>query len=557
MASLEKHILPLGEKHAKHLLRRASFKYTKVLIDQLKVLTPTQALDFLTIPTSLIVAKPYDPDPLGAPYGFFTDITDPAHPAYFLGTPKRTSIVSAWWWYNAINAGTLEYKLSHFLSTKFTVEKSNGASGSALEFYDHVCLLLFYSYGNFKKFAKRMCLDNTMSAYLGNNFNRKNSPNENYAREFFELFTIGKGKQIEPGNYTNYTENDIVEAAKLLTGIRRRRERDIIDTETNIASTRYNFPDHKLGQKKFSAAFNNKIIDSAINEAGMDAELTEFVEMVFGKIETAKHFCRRLYIYFVRSTISQEVEQDIITPLAQELYNNNYEILPIVRKLLESKHFYDLDDSNSEDEVIGGIIKSPLQLFSETFTYLNCTTKNPNIIAETRDFYIFFWDRFVHNTFFSGANMLPFDPETVAGHSAYHQSPEFDKAWISAATLISRYRMGESLIEGRNKISPNADIKAKIDIVTVIKDAGIISNPSDPNILCKELCDALFGQIPTKERVDYFKNSFLLKDAPGNQDFYWTSEWNKFLSTNNKSVVEPRLKELIIKIISAPEFQLF
>lgn len=49
-----------------------------------------------------------------------------------------------------------------------------------------------------------------MLRFLDNNLNRKNSPNENYARELLELFSIGKGPQIGPGNYTNYTEIDIL-----------------------------------------------------------------------------------------------------------------------------------------------------------------------------------------------------------------------------------------------------------------------------------------------------------------------------------------------------------
>src|SRR4030095_5436963 len=57
-----------------------------------------------------------------------------------------------------------------------------------------------------------------MLEYLNGNENNKNAPNENYARELLELFTIGKGIQAGPGDYTNYTEEDIKEIARALTG---------------------------------------------------------------------------------------------------------------------------------------------------------------------------------------------------------------------------------------------------------------------------------------------------------------------------------------------------
>ncbi len=550
MASLQLHDQPLGQKLARHLLRRASFKYTKALVDQFSLLTPTQALDLLTQNLGLTLNLPYDPQPDASPHGYWTESSDIN--LNFIGGPRKAAIVACWWWYNAINDGTLKYKLSHFLTTRFTVEKNNGATGTSAEFYDYIRLTLFYAYGNYKTFAKKIVVDNTMLAYLGNTFNNKNSPNENFAREFFELFTIGKGKQIEPGNYTNYTENDIVEAAKLLSGFKRKKERDFIDIQTGLPKGVNSFGQHNVTTKKFSTAFDIASIAPATDAASMDNELSQFVEMIYKKTETAKHFCRKLYIYFVKSNITEEIERDIITPLSAEFYANNYEILPTIKRLLQSKHFYDLDDTNSADETIGGIIKSPLQMLSEICTYLHCDFPNPT--TNPKDFYILFWERFAHNTFFVNANMLPFDPDNVAGHQAYYQSPEFDKTWISSATLIARYRLGESLLDGVNRIAGNATIVAKINISKVIKDNGLVSNAANPNILCAELCNAIFGQEPDTDRLNYFKTNFLLQ---GLDDFYWTSEWNKYVNTNNNSVVEPRLSSLLKKILGAPEAQIF
>ena len=79
-------------------------------------------------------------------------------------------------------------------------------------------------------------------------------------------------------------------------------------------------------------------------------ELDDFVDMVFEQLETAKNYVRKMYRMFVRSEWGQDVEDDIITPLAQQLKNNGYNLLTVLQKLLKSKHFFDLDDSDGKDE---------------------------------------------------------------------------------------------------------------------------------------------------------------------------------------------------------------
>ena len=548
MESLNPSTTVLGIKNAKHLLRRASFVYTKTLIDQYATLTPNQAINLLLTTNARVVDLPYDPLPVATPDGFWTEST--ALATSFQGQFRKNIMVGGWWWYNAINSPNLKYKMSHFLSTCFTVESTG--SGSATEFYDYIRLLLFYSYGNYKTLAKKMTLNNSMLTYLNNTSNSKTAPNENYAREFFELFTIGKGPQIGNGNYTNYTEADIVQAARVLTGFRRVAARNVIDSETQLPKGYNLFSQHHTSPKTFSSAFNNTVITAATTDVGMDAELNNFVNMVFNQQATAKNICRKLYIYFVKGTITSEVETDIITPLAQDFFSNGYEIAPIIRKLLESQHFYDLDDSDATNETIGGIIKSPLQQISEVCTYLQATISNPN--TDPYNYYYKFWNLFAYNSFLTGSNMILFDPENVAGHPAYYQAPDFDKSWISASTLIARYRLGESLLDGNNRISGNATIITKINISTVIRTTNIISVANDPYILTSELCNALFAQNPDTNRVNHFMNSFLLQ---GLATFYWTNAWDDFIATGVNAVVETRLKLLVTNILRAPESQMF
>jgi uncharacterized protein (DUF1800 family) len=531
-------------------LRRATFVYTKALIDQYSKLTPDQALDLLLVDSPLALPLPYDPLPTSEPNGYWTEKIN--FPYTVSDQYNQSPILGGWWWYNAINSPTLKFKLCHFLSTRFTVIKHPEVFGSATDFYNYIRLLLFYSYGNYKTLAKKMTLNNSMLEFLNNTTNVKSYPNENYAREFLELFTIGRGPQIASGNYTNYTETDIVQAAKVLTGFRRQYDRSVIDSETGIPKGYNQYSVHDTNPKTFSSAFNNTIISSATDATSMDTELSDFVDMVFNQQATAKNICRKIYTYFVKGAISPEVENDIITPLAKDFYDSGYEILPVIRKILESLHFYDLDDNDANDETIGGMIKSPLQQLSETCTYLQATIPNP--ATDPFDFYQVYWKSFVTNTFLLNSNMKLFEPETVGGHPAYYQSPDYDKKWISASTLIAKYKLAESLLDGINRITGSGTIAAKISISEVIKNSEIVSNPSDANALTAQLCNAMFAQETNSERITYFTNSFLLQDQ---SSYYWTDAWNSFIRTDDNSVIESRLKLLIINILRAPESQMF
>ena len=308
-----------------------------------------------SFPTVNTLSEPYDPLPTDSPDGFWTSSSE--LPNSFDGQGRKRSQVTAWWWHNAMQETTLKHKLSFFLHTSFTVGKDSGV-GAATYFFDHINLLDFYAFGNLKTLAKKITLDNGMLDYLDNTQNNKNNPNENYAREYLELFTILKGEQIGSGNYTNYTEIDIQQAAKVFSGFKKRADRSDIDPDTNIPMGYININQHDTNDKTFSSAFGNQVISGKDTELEIYEELDTFVEMVFAQSETAKAYCRKLYRYFVKSEWNEEVETDIITPLADLLIANNFEILPVVTTLLSSEHFYDADDSDATDNIIGSIIKN-------------------------------------------------------------------------------------------------------------------------------------------------------------------------------------------------------
>ena len=172
MASLNPNTAILGIKNAKHLLRRATFVYTKALIDQYSKLTPTQALDLLLIESTLPLSLPYDPLPTTAPDGFWTESTNLA--TSFSNQYGKGTIVAGWWWYNAINTPTLKFKLSHFLSTRFTIIKNPDVFSSATDFKVFITCpkSFFWSFGIFLNSVKSSFNKPLLPKYLTRNFSK-------------------------------------------------------------------------------------------------------------------------------------------------------------------------------------------------------------------------------------------------------------------------------------------------------------------------------------------------------------------------------------------------
>ncbi len=545
MASLNPLGTNLDLRKAKHLLRRASFNFSKEQLDTFVGMSAAQAVNSLMAVSPNALPEPFDPLPTEAPDGFWTSSAE--LPNSFSGQGRKRGVITAWWWYNAMNQISLKHKLSFFLHTCFTVGKDDGV-GAATYFYDYMRLMEFYAFGNIKTLAKKITLDNGMLDYLDNTQNNKSNPNENYAREYLELFTILKGEQIGAGNYTNYTEIDIQQAAKVFSGFKIQADRSAIDPDTGIPMGYINFNQHDTNNKTFSAAFNNQVITGKSIDTEIFDELSDFVDMVFNQPETAKAYCRRLYRYFVKSKWTEEVETDIITPLAQILINNDYEILPVVETLLSSEHFYDADDSDATDEILGSIIKSPLQLLSEICSMFSVTFPSPT--TDALNYYNNFFYRFIHNSFFKASGMDFFNPDDVAGYPAYYQEPDFDRYWFSSNTIIGRYKLIESLIEGKNTIA-SGNIYASLDTVLFVKNK--IANASDPNLLVSEMADLLYPESIDADRIAYFK-TFLVDE--GFPDYYWTGVWNQYLNTNDDLTVKTRLDALVMAMINAAEFQL-
>ena len=167
-------------------------------------------------------------------------------------------------------------------------------------------LIRQYTLGNYKNLVRDITKDIAMLRYLNGYLNQASAPDENYARELMELFTLGKG----PGS--QYTENDVKEAAKVLTGWQ---------VNATTYTTVFNSNRHSTANKTFSSFFNNTVITGRTGATAGDLELDDLLNMIFAQQEVAKYIVRKFYRWFVYYTIDSATETNVITPLADIFQN--------------------------------------------------------------------------------------------------------------------------------------------------------------------------------------------------------------------------------------------
>lgn len=544
----------LGPKLAKHLLNRSTFGPTNQQIKYFAELTPQQALDELLAPV-IAPAPPLDPL-TGASW------VNPAPNESNSGSEDLIHFFIAWDLEQKLKAEpNLTEKMTWFLHTHLPIAH-NIVTNSAAFYYQNV-LFRYYALGSYKKLFTKLTLDNGMLTYIDNYLNDYASPNENYAREMLELYSIGKGPQIGEDNYTNYTESDVKAAARVISGYTVDYTYTTIDEETNIPRGKIVLNGDKLaykhdpGSKQFSAAFQNTIItpnevaNGYATEAAVLDELDQLIELIFKQEETAKFLVRKMYRFFVYTEITAEIENDIIVPLANTFRQNNYDMAPLLRQMLESMHFYDMDTDPTADNIKAALIKSPVDVVLSAYRYFEIAFPDINATdaATLNDIY---------STIYRN-NLIPtleeqgipiYNPYDVAGYDAYYQFPGFHRIWITPNNLANRYYFSNYLLSGfENNMG---QMLAKLDIVPFVKSK--VMNPANAEEIIQVLIGDLLAEDLQPERYSYFLNNVLL-DALTTTS--WAMEWNNYIQSNDDTAVRTQLEALVTAIINSPEFQLF
>lgn len=524
-------------KEARHLLKRTSFGNTNAMIQEAS-----------TIGLQETIAKLFEVKPLPEPplkYLFNSELIDPdanygetwvnAAPIPVASTTQeKNKIINrrersffAWNFLQMQNSDiSIQEKMTLFWHNHFVAVNTNPHR----EYY-YQKVLRTNALGNFKTLTKEITLDTNMLLYLSGSQNTSASPNENYSRELLELFTIGKGAAVGNGDYTNYTENDVVEMAKVLTGW---RVRGLASTSGNPLEPFFSAFRHTNGSKQLSHRFNNAII----SENGK-YEYADLIDVIFEQEECANFISRKLYRWFVNSEISEVIETNVIKPMAKIIRDNNYEIAPALKVLLSSEHFF---------ETAFCMIKSPVDLlFSVTKSLLAEIPK-----SSVKEEYEFAYVLYLAAKEFE---QELFRHPNVAGWKAYYQEPLFYKTWVNNFLLPKRLEFCKVAITG-GRIKINNRNYNIAPLVPVLSIASKIQNAQDPNTLINELAGQLFNYQISESQITSLKDILI----PGLPDFEWTIEYSSYLAdTTNQSAkisVENKLKNLMAVMVQMSEFQI-
>jgi len=389
--------------------------------------------------------------------------------------------------------------------------------------------------GNFKNLVKEINVDAAMLVYLGGIYNVKEAPNENYARELFELFTIGKGPVDGEDSYTYYTEGDIIQAAKVLTGWY------VEDVFSGSERQRFEEKNHDETTKVFSEKFNNTSIQNNYED-----EHKDLVDMIFENERTSEYICEKIYRWFVYYVIDEDVTSKIIKPLAKVLRDNNYEIKPVLSKLFRSQHFFEIHTR-------GAMIKSPSDFnlgvlrqipFSDTSSF------------DFRDLYRF-WRNRGFDISNQGQDLL--DSPNVAGWPAYYQDPLYNELWINAVTLPMRTRDIITYFRdsGINATSGEPGTPEDVRIYAEpIKFLDEIEKPDDIDFMVELFCKWLFPVYSeiSDEQKEEFKNIVV-----GNNPNMWYDEYHAYINNPTdeaKTAINKKLKTLLKEMFLMPEYHL-
>ncbi len=368
---------PLGFDDARHLLSRASFAAAPAEVESFARLTREQAVDRL-----LPVA---DKPRVTPPPEWVREPVTPAVQVRAMSTEERQAwqrnnvargIEMRGWWLQEMTAtpNPLTEKMTLFWHNHFVSSQQKVRQPQYL--YRQNLLLREHALGSFAAFLHAIARDPAMVIYLDSASNRKGQPNENFAREVMELFTLGEG---------NYTERDIKEVARAFTGWS---------------------VDGEKGEFLFRPNAHDDGVKAVLGQSGnFDGDAV--LDILLAQPQTAEFIVRKLWREFVSPTVNAADAAEV-KRIAAVFRDSRYDIRAALRALLISDAFY-------APQYRATLVKSPVELVVGTLRQFQFTTGDVApfalVVAQL------------------GQNL--FSPPNVKGW------PGGD-AWINSTTLLAR-----------------------------------------------------------------------------------------------------------------------
>lgn len=471
---------PWDMQRVQHLYARLGYGTHLATLREGLTLGPSELVDRLI--NDVLLMPP--PEPPFWAFWTWTDYNanDPNNEMYF----QHKNDLRVRWISEMMGEG-LRSKMAMFWHNHFVTEDDVYDCNSYMwAYYD---LIHRNVLGNFRDFVSRMGTNPAMLVYLNGNQNTAGQPNENYARELMELFTMGEGN--------GYTQDDIVEVARALTGWR-------VQMYECDPTVTFNPDLHDNG---------NKTIFGQTGNWGYD----DVHELIFTlrANQTAYHICEKLYSYLVYEKVNPEV----VTAMAQTFIDSNWSIAEVLRQLLKSGHFFDRRYINTR-------IKSPTEAMVAMFTRLG--------LVNEIDFNRSALDTVAYAGYELGQEV--FNPVDVAGWPEYH-------SWLNENTLAFRWSFSSYLLFGF--FAQNESARAKIAQLALDLGDGEIQNA---DLICRRLVSYLLNKDldPDLQAValQYFKG-----EIPEN--YFEDGTWNLYFPE-----VPYQVLNVMYYLTRLPEWQL-
>ncbi len=548
-AGLEPYTGTWGTAQKKHLLNRVLTGYAHRHLLDLNNLTLQKSLDLIFTPEKQpsIPVNDYDHEitkeetekqghlyiPPGKEYVFAPEPNN--------GSPwPRHQSFDAWLYKNMITQSTsVHWRMVFFLHNLLAAGK-----GSVKMFYQHYMTLFNSCFETYKATIYKITLDPTMLDYLNLQNSLKSAPDENYARELQELFTVGKGPN------SKFTEKDVSEIARCLVGWQ--FDWDSKSNKTGPITNVFSDFNHDDQDKQFSAFYGNRVIRGRKGPDGMK-ELDDVIDMIFSVNECELYLCRRLYQFFCYPIINDTVEKNVIAPMAELLRKNNFELMVPLRALLGSAHFYDTSFYNS-------LVKSPLEFlfgFYKEFDMYLVNTDGGDIPKRysdplTANFYKY--SKLQWEMSNMGLNFT--EPPSVSGWPAYYQVPVYDLFWINSDTIAKRSNIGNSIAKWGAWVG-SGDVKGNVhNQIDKIKFINTLKSPDNIDLVIDETVERVMA-VPISAKA---KERIKLSVLGGNAPTYYTQLYQSYMKNPteaNRLTLNNRLENLFGALFQMGEIHLF
>ncbi len=464
---------PWNARRVAHVYRRLGFGASLAQIQQGLQMSPSELIDQL-FDTAIDLGTPDPPF-----WGGYTSADYDADPDSLY---THRAEMRKRWMTEMLDEG-IRAKMSLFWHNHFVTELIDYGCNAYM--WDYYSLINEYAFGNFKVFVREIGKSAAMLDYLNGNLNVVGSPNENYARELMELFTMGESN--------GYTQGDIVEMARALTGW---QAKAYLCTPAYYDAAR-----HDNGTKTIFGQTGNFNFNTAHN-------------LIFSaRAQQVAHFIpTKIYKNFVY----QYPDSEVIDGLAQTFQNNNWELLPMMKQLFKSEHFFD-------DQFINARLKNPLESMIPLL-------KSAGV--QSADMDNNWWNAIGYWSFLLGQEI--FNPPNVAGWPGY-------RTWLNESTLTARWKFNSSVAYYITTKEPLRENLRNLAIT--------LSNDSnDPQVIVAALVEHFIGQtlepVHLTAAVAYFKSGIP-------ENYFLDGSWNLYWDEAPYQIVN-----MLYYLVKLPEYQL-